>query len=415
MFQADAKRIETHLRRLNEYNSTPEFGTTRVLFTEPELEGRSYIIGLMKELGLEVTQDNIGNIFGVLKGTDSALAPVWTGSHCDTVLNAGMFDGMAGVIGGIEALRQIKESGLEHKRDIAVVMYTSEEPTRFGLSCLGSRALCGKLTAKDAKELFDKDGKTLWQVLKDLGCDADNIGQVQKKKGDVFAAVELHIEQSSSLEKAGKTIGAVKTICAPANYEITIKGVQSHAGGTSMADRRDAFTAGCALALELERLARQSSAEYVTATVGRVNVVPGAVNVIPGEVQMSVDIRYTDIEALDEIMYSINEAIARTEKERGVSVTVNCLNRDIPAHCDKGIISSIKANCERYGYSYKDCISGAYHDSLMVNAFAPVAMIFVPSRNGISHSPEEWTDFEDIAKGTNILAEVLLETANGEA
>lgn len=413
MFNSDKNIIEKGLRDLNEFNSTPEYGTTRVLFTPPEIKGREYIVNLMRETGLEVTVDGAGNIFGTLKGTDSSLAPVWTGSHCDTVLNAGMFDGMAGVIGGIEALRQIKLSKKPHRRDISVVMYTSEEPTRFGLSCLGSRMLAGKLDADGAKQLTDKDGITLFDKLGELGYPVSELesGKVVKKKGEIYAAVEMHIEQSASLEAEGKTIGIVKTICAPANYEIKVTGVQSHAGGTSMADRTDAFTASCEIALEVERLARESKGEYVTATVGRVSVVPGAVNVIPGFVQFSVDVRYTDIENLYEILDGIKAKIAQVEKDRGVKVEITEQNSDIPAHCSPQIRESIEKYCKEYGYSYKDCISGAYHDSLMVNLFAPVAMLFVPSKNGISHSPDEWTDFEDIAKGTDILAEVLLETA----
>lgn len=414
MFIANLERIKMGIEGLNQFNSTPEYGTTRVLFTEPELKSREFIKCLMAENELEIYEDSIGNIFGTLKGSEPELPPVWTGSHIDTVLNAGMFDGMAGVIAGIEALKMIKESKIPHKRNISAVVYTSEEPTRFGLSCLGSRAMAGKLDLESTKSLTDEQGKTLYEVLDNLGYDLEKFKNVKKEKGKVFAAVELHIEQSSSLEKENKTIGVVKSICAPANYEVVVKGIQSHAGGTSMKDRVDAFTATCEIALEIEKLARASTGEYVTATVARISVVPGAVNVISGLVQFSIDVRYTEMESLTEIMDKVKIKISEIKKNRGVEIEIQELNKDIPTQCNTEIISILNTNCDKYDYSHKSCISGAYHDSLMVALFTPVAMIFVPSKNGISHSPTEWTDYEDLVKGTNILAETLLSIANKE-
>lgn len=411
--KSDVKRIEKELRELNEFNSTPGFGTTRVLFTEPELKGREYVKGIMKDAGLEVTEDSIGNVFGCLKGTDPSLAPVWTGSHIDTVLNAGMFDGMAGVIGGIEALRMIKESGAGHKRDICAIIYTSEEPTRFELSCLGSRAMAGELSVEDTKNVHDKDDKTLYEVLNELGYDLSEFHRIKRSKGDVYAAVEMHIEQSSKLENDHKQLGIVKAICAPSNYDIIVKGVQSHAGGTSMEDRHDAYMAACDIALRLEKLARENTAsEYTTATIGRVATVPGSVNVIPGECRFSVDIRDTDADSKKQLMKNLVSQFPDIEKERGVTIDIVTYNEDIPVKCDRDIMDIIRKHMENSGAEYEYLLSGPYHDSLFVEHFAPVAMIFVPSKNGISHSPEEWTDFEDIAAGTDVLAETLLELAN---
>lgn len=400
------------LSELNRFNSTPEYGTTRVLFTEPELEGRAYLKGKMAELGLAIREDAIGNIYATLPGTNSSLPPVWTGSHADTVLNAGMFDGMAGVIGGLEALRLIKASGDPHKRDITLVLYTSEEPTRFGLGCLGSRAMAGRLSLKEAELLTDKDGKTLPQVLKKLGYDLTAFDSIPIPEGAVHAAVELHIEQSSSLERHGNQVGIVKTICAPTNYDVVVTGVQSHAGGTSMDDRRDAFAAACEISLALEQLARESLSEYTTGTVGKVEVIPGAANVIPGRVEFTIDIRDCDFESKNKLMHKLMARIHEIEQRRGVEVSLKKYNEDIPIKCDENITKIIEKQCQRRGIDYEYLISGAFHDSMMVGLFAPVAMIFVPSRNGISHSPEEWTDFDDIAAGTNVLAGTLFELAN---
>ena len=183
-FSISKENIAKGLNTLNTFNSTEGNGTTRVLFTDEEVKAREYIKSLMQECGLTVTEDAIGNIFGTLEGTDPTLSPVWSGSHIDTVLNAGMFD----------ALRAIKESGLEHKRNLTAIVYTSEEPTRFGISCIGSRAMAGHLTLEDSKKMKDEQGISLYDLLVKLGFPIDKFDEVKKEKGDVFASIELHIE-----------------------------------------------------------------------------------------------------------------------------------------------------------------------------------------------------------------------------
>lgn len=413
MFQeAKVENLKNWLETINTFNSTPGFGTTRVLFTEPELKARAYVKEEMKKIGLNVHEDGIGNIFGILEGTDKDLPPVWTGSHIDTVLNAGMFDGMTGVVAGMEAARIIKESGKKIKRSIAVIVYTSEEPTRFGLCCLGSRALAGRLSYQDTEKIKDENGKTLAEVLKALGYNKDDFSKIQKKKGEVYAAVELHIEQSNNLEKSQKPIGIVKTICAPTNFDVEVIGCQSHAGGTSMSDRTDAYAASAEIALIIEKLAKESKSEYTTATVGKVEVIPNASNVIPGNVNFSIDIRDCEFESKNELIRKLKEEISRIEEKRGIKVNLTLENHDVPMKCDEKILNKIEKSCINQKADYKKLISGAYHDSMFVGEFAPVAMIFVPSKDGISHSPNEWTDFEDISKGTNILTETLYNLSN---
>ncbi|MGN1319183.1 MAG: M20 family metallo-hydrolase [Lachnospirales bacterium] len=410
--RADKSNIERLLRNIDKFQTGEGEGTTRVLFTEPELGSRDYIKEEMKSLGLEVTEDAIGNIFATLKGTDSTLSPVWTGSHIDTVLNAGMFDGMSGIVCGLEAVRLIKSENIEHKRDITVVVYTSEEPTRFGLSCLGSRALAGVLSLEETKELYDREGNSLYEVLGDLGYDYNKYSDIMKQKGDVYASVELHIEQNSRLEKANVPIGIVKGICAPTNFDVNIKGTQGHAGGLPMSERRDAFMAAAELSLVLENAANKSTSEYITATVGKVDVFPNAVNVISGDTNMSIDIRSIDMYAKDILVETLKYEVDRIEKERKVKIDMKMENHDLPLKCDKKILDIEKKACEKLGLKYMELISGPYHDSLFVGRFAPTAMIFVPSKDGISHSKYEWTDFEDLALGTDVLTDTLLTLAN---
>ena len=400
------------LETINTFNSTPDFGTTRVLFTDEEVKAREYVKSEMRKLNLQVHEDAIGNIFGVLEGTRPDLPPVWTGSHIDTVLNAGMFDGMSGVVAGLEAVRLIQVNKLKHERNIVVVVYTSEEPTRFKVGCLGSRAMAGKLDAEAAEKLVDDGGNTLYDVLQKLGFPVQDFDKVPVKKGSIYAAVELHIDQNGVLEKAGKPIGIVKTICAPSVFEVEVIGRQSHAGGTTMEDRQDAFMATAEIALALEQLGRTSQSEYTTVTIGRVQVIPNAVNVIPGKVVFSIDIRDCDYDYKNDLIAKLKNRIKEIADKRNVKVNLTQYNNDYPMKCDENIIKKLENACEKENTPYIKTISGAFHDSMLVGEFAPVAMIFVPSKNGISHSPEEWTNFADIAAGTDVLAATLLNLAN---
>lgn len=410
--KANQDHIKKWIEGMARFNSTPEYGTTRILFTKPEVDNREYVKNEMRAIGLEVEEDAIGNIFAKLSGTDSNLAPVWTGSHIDTVPNAGNFDGMAGVVCGMEALRMIKESAAEHKRDIMVNVYTSEEPTRFGLSCLGSRALAGEMNLEDTKKLFDKSGRSLYCKLQELNYNLDKFKDIAKKKGDVFASVELHIEQNNRLEKSAKPIGIVKKICAPTNFIITVTGVQSHAGGTSMDERHDAFAAVCEMALFLEELALKCPSEYNTATIGVANLIPGGINVIPGKVVFSVDIRDCNKDTKEQLVEEMFAGFDKIAARRGVTYASQEDNNDIPLACNEKIIELLRTNCDKKELQYEELISGPYHDTLFIGRFAPAAMIFVPSKNGISHSPEEWTEYSQLRDGTEVLAETLLNLAN---
>lgn len=410
--KVNVENIQMWIEGMNRFNATPEFGTTRILFTKPELENRRYVKEEMEKLGLSVREDAIGNIYATLKGTDQKLSPVWTGSHIDTVPNAGKFDGMAGVVCGMEALRIIKESGAEHKRDLTVVIYTSEEPTRFGLGCLGSRAMAGVLSMEDTKNIHDKSGRSLYEKLQELSYDLDKFDEIKRKKGDVYAAVELHIEQNSQLEKKKLPIGIVTKICAPSNYMVEVTGCQSHAGGTSMDDRRDAYAASCEMALALEKIAKDCRSEYNTATIGCVKVIPEATNVIPGKCIFAVDIRDCNMDTKQETIRKFKEAFKEIAAKRDVGLTITEENNDEPLTCNKKIVELLEETCDELELKYTELISGPVHDSLFVGRFAKNAMIFVPSKNGISHSPEEWTDYEEVAQGADVLANTLLKLSN---
>ena len=409
--KANSGTIEININRLAEYNSTPGYGITRIALSSEDMEGRAFIKNAMKSIGLEVSEDGAANIYGTYPGSDRNLAPVWTGSHLDTVPNGGRFDGISGVVCGIEAVRLIKESGFVPKRDISVICYTSEEPSRYGVGCIGSRVLAGKMTESEAKTLIDTDKITLWQKLQNLGFDLNNIADMKKKKGDVYASVELHVEQGSILERTGNTIGIVHTISAPTEIHVTAHGIQSHAGATPMEYRKDTVAAVAEAITGLERLACQYENPSTVATVGKINVYPNSSNVISGHTDFSVDIRSDKFSEKEKILSDYIALLSELEIKRDVKFTTEIICNDKPAVADKNIQSIIRDACEEHNCSYIDMASGAYHDSLMISEFAPFGMIFLPSIGGISHDKNEKTDFEDLAKGTDILAETLLELA----
>ena len=401
-------RVREGLEDLARFGGTPGAGVSRLVFSPADLLGRAYIKERMKDAGLAVSEDAIGNIFGTLPGTEPELAPVWTGSHIDTVLRGGRFDGMAGTIGAIEALRAIGEAGASHRRTLTAVVYTGEEPSVFGIGCLGSRAMAGVLDLEMAKAAKNEAGKSLYDTLAELGYDVDRLDAVRRRPGDVHAAIEMHIEQGPKLERSSCRLGVVTDICAPAYFNVWVEGLQSHAGGTSMADRRDAFAATAEISMILERLVKEAKSVYATGTIGKVDVIPNALNVIPGRVHFTIDIRNTSDGSTGEILAALREEMKRIERERGVLIRMETINRDLPVHCEDSMQELLAAICKRRGIPHERLISGAFHDSMFVGAFAPVAMLFLPSRNGVSHCPEEWTDYEDVALGAEVLAEALL-------
>lgn len=392
-------------------------GTTRLPFSKEEMDCREYLMREMENLGLEVKVDSIGNITGILYGSQPNLPAVWTGSHIDTVIEAGKFDGVAGVVAGLEAIRLIKDSSIDLKRNLCVNIYTSEESTRFSMGCIGSRAMAGHLQRSELKDIIDMDGTSLEELLLDNGFQLDDFEKIKKEVGEVYASVELHIEQSSNLEIHGKSVGIVDAICAPSNLIFTLDGVQSHAGGTSMKDRKDAFMAASEIALALEETSKMGLSEYTTGTVGYVTLTPNAVNVIPGQVIMSIDVRDCDQKSKN---YVVDQFIKKAKEichKRGITLSIEEKCNDVPLSCDAHIISLIEQSCEELDQEkmksfYMHLMSGAYHDSLFLGEFCPVGMIFVPSKDGISHSPKEWTDYEDIAKGVDVLTHTLIKLCN---
>jgi N-carbamoyl-L-amino-acid hydrolase len=313
---------------------------------------------------------------------------------------------VVGVLGGLEAIRALQRAGARPRHSIELLIFTSEEPTRFGIGCLGSRLLSGTLTADAARSFADNDGVSLEDVRRKAGF-AGSLDDVKLPADYYKAFVELHIEQGPLLEQQGKPLGVVERIAAPASSRLQVEGSGGHAGGVLMPDRRDALCAAAELILALEHAARTSGAIDTVATVGICDVFPGAVNSIPARVRLSVDVRDTNLKRRDAVMQALEKSCQAVAAKRQVSVHSELLNADPPAECAPEIILALRQACAKHSFDFLPMTSRAYHDSLFMSRIAPVAMLFIPCRNGYSHRPDEYSSQEDIARGALVLAETL--------
>ncbi len=404
--EVDRHRLISEIEALASISDAEAPAVTRIVFTPTDLKARAWLNSRCEEAGLAVHHDPIGNTFARWTGSDRTLPPVGTGSHIDAIPNAGKYDGVVGVLGGLEAIRALQRSGFRPRHSIELLVFTSEEPTRFGVGCLGSRMLSGTLSADAARQFKDNEGASLDDVRERAGIRGD-LEAVKLPSGYYSAFVELHIEQGPRLERQGTPLGVVTSIAAPASLRISIEGSGGHAGGVLMPDRRDALCAAAELILAIENAARTSGAIDTVATVGICEVFPGAVNSIPSRVHLSADIRDTDLNRRDGLMRQIETASQAISAKRQVPITAEVLNADAPADCATAVVEALSESCEKYNFKFLPMVSRAYHDSLFMSRIAPTAMLFIPCRNGYSHRPDEYASPEDITRGTLVLAETL--------
>ena len=419
----DAARMRSELDTLATFTHAEPVanGTavTRIVFTDDDLQARAWLKSIAVEAGLSVREDAVGNTFFRWEGTEPELPAVATGSHIDAIPHAGMYDGTVGVLGGLEAMRALKSSGVRPRRSIELVLLTSEEPTRFGIGCLGSRLISGVLDPKRADGLRDvyspakddADRSTLAQVREAAGFKGSLDG-VRLARGHYHGWVELHIEQGPLLEREGLTVGIVTNIAAPAGYRFTISGFGGHAGALLMPDRKDALCAAAELILSLERNALATGAIDTVATVGTCEVFPGVVNGVPSKVTLQVDVRDTDPVRREGVMQAMRKDCDGIRQRRGVTITEEQVNADAPADCSAQIMKVLEEICVADEIPYKKMVSRAYHDSTFMAQIAPIAMIFIPCRLGVSHKPDEYASIEDIATGTRVLAMALSRLAS---
>jgi N-carbamoyl-L-amino-acid hydrolase len=408
----DIDRLMSELQSLAAISDAPEPppSVTRIVFGAADQRARRMLADLLAEAKLSTRVDAMGNTFARWEGTDPSAPAVGTGSHIDAIPHAGMFDGTVGVLGGLEAIRALKRFGFEPTRSIELVLFTSEEPTRFGIGCIGSRAMSGCLTPAELFKLRDENDEGIESVRQAAGFTGE-LGEVLLSADYYEAFVELHIEQGPNLESAGLPVGVVTAIAAPATVEITLTGEGGHAGAVLMPQRRDALTAAAEMIVAIESLAKKSRSQDLVATVGWLQVHPGAVNSIASRVQFKIDIRDIDGTNRDVVLESMRTAVDDIASKRNVVIDWRILNADPPARTDPRIVSAIERSADTLGLGWQSMISRAYHDSLFMARLAPTGMIFIPCRGGVSHRPDEYSSPEEIRAGVETLALTLAELA----
>ncbi len=404
--QINRDRLVADLETLASFSDDTPPGISRLVFADADQRSRVWLKAQCSDAGLAVREDAVGNMFARWVGARPQLSAIGTGSHIDAIPHSGKFDGTVGVLGGLEAIRALQQSGFQPQRSIELLLFTSEEPTRFGLGCLGSRMLSGGLNSDADTRLKDAEGSTLAQLRAAAGFQG-SLDQVRLPEGYYAAFVELHIEQGPLLEKEGLPLGIVTSIAAPAALRISIEGEGGHAGGVLMPDRKDAFCAAAEIVLAVEERARATGSIDTCGTVGKCQIYPGAVNSIPSRVEMDVDIRDTDEQRRNRVLREIEQACAQVAARRKLQVRVTPINADAPATCSPRVISALVEAAEENGLAYKKMVSRAYHDSLFMARIAPVGMVFIPCRGGVSHRPDEYSAPQEIETGARVLASTL--------
>ena len=417
--EIDGARLMDELNTLATFTSIEPSregrAVTRVVFTEDDLRARAWLKSLATEAGLVIREDAVGNTFFRWIGSDLNLPAVATGSHTDAIPHAGMYDGTVGVLGGLEAIRALQRSGMRPRRSIELVHLTSEEPTRFGIGCLGSRLLSGVLDPERADSLHGAQRSNEEETLADVRAAAGFTGplsSVRLPDNYYHAWVELHIEQGPLLEREGIPIGIVTAIAVPASYGFVIEGFGGHAGALLMPDRRDALCAAAELILSIERHTLATGVIDSVATVGTCDVYPGAVNSVPSRVALQLDIRDTDPARRESVMQAVRRDAEAIAARRQVRIAETLVNADEPAVCSPHIVEVLDQICVANGIAAKKMVSRAYHDSSFIARIAPIAMIFIPCRNGVSHRPDEYASPADIASGARVLANALARLAS---
>lgn len=404
--RGNAKRMEERIMALGKFGANPEGGVSRVAYSEADIAGRNYVMSLMKVAGLEVSIDAAGNIIGRRKGKDSELPVIAFGSHIDSVPGGGNYDGDVGSLGAIECIELLNENKIITQHPLEVIIFQNEEG---GL--IGSEAMCGILP-NTSLFLVSNSGKTIRQGIIDIGGNVENLKEAIRPHGYFKAFLELHIEQGGILDRKGIQIGVVEGIVGINQWDVTIQGRANHAGTTPMDQRKDAMVAAARLTLAVNKIAKETSGRQV-ATVGRIKAEPGAPNVIPGKVVLSLEVRDLSHEKVLSVFAAIQAQGKIIEKETGTTISYALTNENLPALTDKALQGYISDASKRLGLTWQVMPSGAGHDSQDMATLAPTAMIFVPSKNGISHAPDEFTSPQDMANGASVLLQTILRIDKG--
>jgi N-carbamoyl-L-amino-acid hydrolase len=401
-----AERIERDVMELASIRDSESPGWTRNVFSEPYRLSREWVEAKMTEAGLDVRRDATGNVVGVLHGQRPAAPALVTGSHTDTVVGGGRFDGVVGVLGALELVRQLRERDIALSRDLVVVDFLGEESNDFGLSCLGSRALAGELSPADL-DRTDGEGRRLGDRYTAFGVDPSGVLAADwARRMPLHGYVELHVEQGPLLERKGTSIGVVTAIAGIERLLATFSGRPDHAGTRPMDDRRDAMVAAAEAVLAIEREGCGAPVHGV-ATTTRLSTVPDSPNVVPSTVRLRAEMRSIDETWLSTARRRLVDEILGKARERGVDVDFDWTSDNEIVRTSNEIHDAVAQAADHHGLTWTPVPSGATHDAVHLARLCPMGMVFIPSRDGRSHCPEEWSDFDDVAAGVQVLASTL--------
>ncbi len=405
----NSTRLWEHLMKLGKIGPAEGGGTTRFAFTDEDMQAQDMVRRYMLDAGLTVREDAVGNLFGRLEGRNADSPVVMTGSHLDTVVSGGMFDGMLGVLAGIEALRTMKEKGLVPNAPIEVCAFKDEEGARFSFSMSGSRAISGILTEEDLQHK-DKDGKTMFDVMRERGYHPEKYKDAAWKKGRIKAFIELHIEQGKVLESRDLAVGVVTGIYSSLWMRLKITGSPDHAGGAPMHLRKDALVAASKVILYVNEYAAKTGTGV--GTVGQISVSPGMINTVPGAVTFTVDLRDINPQTAENMERDVLRHAEHVCADSGLTLApVELIHKLPPTLCDEELMKVVEKAFVKQKQDVFRLPSGAWHDAMRMARIAPMAMIFVRCKNGVSHRPDEWASREDCETAANVLLQTLMDAA----
>ncbi len=400
--KVNERRIENRILELAKFGKDSSGSGYRVAFTKGDIEARAWYISLMKKTGLEVTVDYAGNIIGKRKGKNPSLKPIAFGSHIDMVPDGGNYDGCVGSVAALEMIDVLNENNIVTEHTLEVIIFSNEEG-----GTIGSMAMAGHVT-KDGLKQVSQSGLTMAEGIKRIGGNPDSIQYSVRKKGDIKAFLELHIEQGGILEQENIQIGVVEGIVGIVHWEVTVDGFANHAGTTPMNMRKDALLAASKLIITVNEVITSVPGKQV-GTIGKISAMPGAFNVIPGGVVLGLEIRDLSAAKIEQLFAGIEKKASTIATSSGTKITFQRQASSIkPALTDKGLQQKIAASAKALGFTTKFMQSGAGHDAQEMSLLAPVGMIFIPSIGGISHSPKEFSKAMDMANGANVLLQTIL-------
>ncbi len=405
-------RLKEDITRLGEIGESPDRGVYRMAFSPADMEARYWLKDRLVQAGIEASLDGAANVIGILPGSDVNLPAVLSGSHLDTVPGGGKLDGSLGVLIVLEAMRTILENNIPLKRSIELIGFSDEEG-RFG-GMIGSEALCGQVTPDKIHNSVDLTGIKLIDCMAQQGLDAMDLLRLRRKSESIHSFLELHIEQGPVLDNSGHSIGIVSNITGLFKWSIRLIGAPDHAGTTPMNMRKDALQGLAEFSGEIPRILEENGTEHSRATIGRVELYPGAANTVPGKVEFSLDVRDGDHAVLKDLSDAFRKALSAIARRRGLMFEFDILSQIDGVDCDKKIMDVIQQESDSLGYKSMVLPSGAGHDAQIMSTLAPIGLIFVPSVGGKSHSSAEWTHWQDIRNGANVVLHVLTRLAQAE-